>query len=260
MNYRCHNVAPELSPIHLKWNPMCWLLGDKALPFSWEWAGLSRIPLLHNSGSRQLALCTAALGSTERRPTQWPRGYRAMFPPWIQIGLAAGEASVADNGLTTSSTNRYDLKVLTGMWNALPSACVPLRELEATWKINPFRIIGVRPNCRCRGAPEILWSIITDSPPPPPPKKHVYRILKIKVKSASQIGDGLRQQNSFEWSPTIPLMQRWTSQGLSGLCQWWSLPPALWRPVHAGDISSHVVFYGFSVPKVRWLHIHYSTY
>lgn len=171
MNYRCHNVAPELSPIHLKWNPMCWLLGDKALPFSWEWAGLSRIPLLHNSGSRQLALCTAALGSTERRPTQWPRGYRAMFPPWIQIGLAAGEASVADNGLTTSSTNRYDLKVLTGMWNALPSACVPLRELEATWKINPFRIIGVRPNCRCRGAPEILWSIITDSPPPPPPKK-----------------------------------------------------------------------------------------
>lgn len=33
-----------------------------------------------------------------------------MFPPWIQIILTAGEESVADNGLTTSSTNRYDLR------------------------------------------------------------------------------------------------------------------------------------------------------
>lgn len=170
----------DFSPLHLKWSPMCWLRGGEALPFSWEWAGLRRLPLLHCPGSSRLALHTEALGSKERRPAEWPRGHQAMFPPRIQIGLAAGEASVADNGLTTSSTNRYDLAVLTGMWNAGPSVHAPLLEVEATWKIKTSRITAVRPTCRWQSTPEILWSVITDSPPDPQ-EKHVYRTLKIKV-------------------------------------------------------------------------------
>lgn len=229
----------DLSPSHLKWNPMCWLLGDKMLPFSWEWAGLSRLPLLHRSGSRQLALCRAAPGSTERRPAEWPQGYRAMFPPWIQIGLAAGEASVADNGLTTSSTNRYDLEVLTGMWNALPSACALLKELEATWKISPSRITGVRPICRCRGSPETLWSIITDSPPHSQEKPCLQNSQnKGELCQVSQsLKEGPRLENSFEWSHTIPSDTEVNEPGTVWILSLMKPSPSWWRPAQAYDTS-----------------------
>lgn len=181
----------DLSPICLKWSPMCWWGGGmKRCPFPESglgWAGFPSFIVLGAEGW----LCE------ESQPAEWPRGHQAMFPPWIQIGLAAGEASVADNGLTTSSTNRYDLAVLTGMWNAGPSVRASLLELGATWKIKTSRITAVRPTSGWQGAPEILWSVIADSPPDPQ-EKHVYRTLKIKANFC-RVGQPLKGVAPAEW-------------------------------------------------------------